>query len=753
MVSTNNLATGSVTVQVRDVACQRLLAPAGTVDSGMTVTPVCSVANPGSTTETYQVRMKVGAFYNQTAVVTSHAPGTTIRVTFPEWAVTQLGTHAVVCSTELSGDLVPANNRQSGSVTVLRPPVHDVGCVRVVAPAGQVDSGTSVVPACTLHNYGNSTETYNVRMKVSAAYNQTTPVTSHAAGVRLYVTFPAWSAAARGSYAVTCSTELAIDSRADNDRASGQVDVRVLDVELGAVIVPAGSVVAGTTVTPQVRLHNNGTGSVSFAVRLVLTGTTTTYDTTETGVTLSAGETRDHLFTKVWTAGPVGSYTTLARAALNGDMVPANDSARNSFTVIPAGGPAGWVEKASMPLLPSSKQAKDGGWLTEDGRYVYAAKGNKTPDFYRYDTETDSWQTLAPIPDGREGRKPGRGAVGAAGGNYVYAVKGNNTQGFWRYAPGQDSWQQMADIPLGMSNRKVKGGTDMVYVGNLGQYPDRLYLLKGGRNEFWLYDIDRDSWRETSEAPIGVGGKIKYDKGSWLTYAPAAVVTSEFGIVYCHKAKYHELYAFEPVTDTWFSRQLNGMPFNGSSGKKKSKDGGCAAWLDGLIYALKGGNTAEFWSYVPEQDSWTEREPMPELGSTGKAKKVKAGADLAAVQNVLFALKGNKTREMWRYGPAQAQAHARAGVRALSLGIGNSSLLVPLNPLRTGLATVRLSGSAAQWPGGPVRIDVHDVTGRLVVTRTCSLQSEFGVSLPAGVYLVRLAGPAGAATTRLTVVK
>ncbi len=757
----NDKASGSVTVQVRDVACRQLLAPLGTADSGTIVTPACSVANPGSTTESYQVRMKVGTFYNETAVVSNHAPGTTVRVTFPDWVVAQLGTHAVSCSTELAGDLVQTNNRQSGLVTVVRPPLHDVGCTRVIAPAGAVDSGTSVVPACSVYNYGNMPESYVVRMKVGPAYNETASVAGHAPGARLYVTFPSWNASARGTHVVTCSTELTTDTRPNNDRASGQVEVRVADVELSTILFPADSIHLGTIVAPRVRLRNNGTAPAVFPVRLVITGTTVVFDTTEADVVLNPDESRDYSFTSTWTAAATGSYTTRAWTALAGDLVPANDSARNTFTVN-AVGTSGWVEKRSVPLLPSSKQVKDGGWLASDGDDIYAAKGNKSSDFYRYDIERDTWITLQPIPDGREGRKPGKGAVGAAGGGYVYAVKGNNTQGFWRYSPSLNSWYQMADIPLGITGNKVRGGTDIVYASDLGKHPDRLYLLKGGKNEFWLYDIERDSWRTMPDAPFGIRHTNKYPKGSWLTYAPAAVVPSEFGIIYCHKAGYHELFAYQPITDTWFSRQLSGMPFIGRGGKnKKSKDGGSAAFLDGYVYALKGGSTDEFWRYDPELDSWTELEPLPLLGSTGKTKKVKAGADVTSAHDFLFALKGNKTLEFWRYTPKvtphapRSTPDAKTGVLSGEMrNVSGVARIFP-NPLRSGLVTLHLNSRLLE--SSLLVAALFDATGRCIMRQASNIgrgTSSIALDLrglPAGVYTIRLAAGSYSATQKFVI--
>jgi hypothetical protein len=45
---------------------------------------------------------------------------------------------------------------------------------------------------------------------------------------------------------------------------------------------------------------------------------------------------------------------------------------------------------------------------------------------------------------------------------------------------------------------------------------------------------------------------------------------------------------------------------------------------------------------------------LPQFGSTQKNRKVKQGGEIAATADVLYALKGNKTRELWRYVPATA---------------------------------------------------------------------------------------------------
>jgi hypothetical protein len=739
MVASNNLKVCTVQVRVRDVACAYIVAPSGTVDSGMAVTPACTAHNYGTTTEAYQVRMRVGAFYNMTAAVTAHAPGTPAYVTFPAWNVTQIGAHAVTCSTELDGDIVAGNNRQTGTVDVRRPPLHDVGCVTLVAPGGSVDSGASVVPACTVYNYGNSTETYSVRMKVGSTFDQAVDVTSHAPGTRRYVTFPSWTAGLRGNHAVGCSTELAGDGSPDNDRAAGSVVVRVTDAAAAAILAPSGVVPRGQLVLPRVRLRNPGSVTAGLSVRFTITGSSPAYDTTETGITLAAGESLDYGFTRAWTATPAGSYATQAYTILAGDQVPGNDTARGGF-MVPAG-IAGWQERQPVPDAPSARQVKDGGWLAYDNGtgLVYAAKGNKAPDFYGYDPASDSWQRLALIPDGREAKKPSKGAVACTDGfGTVYATKGNNTQGFYKYDAAKDSWHQLKDVPLGTTHKKVKGGTDIAFVPG-AKGPDNVYLLKGYKNEFWRYNPGADSWLELAPAPAP-----KWDKGSWLVLGPEPRPQ-----LYAHQAKYHGMYAYDLASGSW-GAPLHGMPFIGRSGRtRKSKDGGSGAWLGGSVYALKGGNTQEFWRYGPAKDSWDELDTMPQYGSAGRRKKVKSGADITATADALFALKGNKTNELWRYVPAAEggvlNTEYRGGVMATPFAVCRSPFAIAPNPIRAGFATLSLSGPAAQRSSGRmVRISLCDVSGRVVLHQALSVRREASSvhldlrSMSAGVYLVEL---------------
>jgi hypothetical protein len=408
---------------------------------------------------------------------------------------------------------------------------------------------------------------------------------------------------------------------------------------------------------------------------------------------------------------------------------------------------AGWTETAQVPLSPSGKAVKDGGWVAWDAsqQKYFAAKAYKTGDFYSYDPATSAWSTLPSWPNGVEAKPPYKGAVGVSDGNgTLYATKGNNNTGFWKYTASDSTWTQLADVPLGLSGKKVKGGTDLVYVNDGGI--EYVYLLKGYKCEFYRFDIAAGTWQTLAEAPVGV--KAKYDKGSWLVYDETSRK------LYAHKAKYSELYAYSLDSLTW-GPLIPGMPLaNGQTGKnKKAKDGSDAVVLNGLAYSLKGGNTIDFYALDLATLTWAEKETIPSVGSTGKKKRVKGGGSMATDGTSIFALKGNKTVEAWRYGAAGAAAPAplRGGAMARN-SAARGWFALGANPVAAAGLTVRYSLPKA----GPASLRVFDVTGRTVLGRSLVAgragTTELDLrSLSAGIYLVQLEAEGYSGTHKLVV--
>jgi hypothetical protein len=344
------------------------------------------------------------------------------------------------------------------------------------------------------------------------------------------------------------------------------------------------------------------------------------------------------------------------------------------------------------------------------------------------------------------------------GERYIYVTQGNNTLGFWRYDAQTDSWAILPDVPLGIHRKKVKGGTDMVYVP--GRHDSSyVYLLKGYKTEFYRFRIADSTWEPLDPAPAVL--RNKWDRGSWLAYEHRGRGHGERErLIFAHQAKYHGFFTFDMDSLDWSTTTLPVMPYIGMMGRrKKSKDGGSADFFDGRIYALKGGNTQEFWRYDPYDSTgyqWTELETIPAYGSTGRKKRVKYGADLVHWgDGAFFTLKGNKTLEMWRYvlPLAYGSRPARSGVLAEAVDARKPGIDIAPNPLAHGRATLRYVLPRA----GPVMVNVFDVSGRsvsshvLVAGRSGTVGLDLR-ELSAGIYLVRF-DTEGFSTTRKLVVQ
>ncbi len=204
-----------------DVGCRMILMPSGSVDSGVVVTPACSVYNYDTTSETYSVRLKIGTGYDETVQVAGHEGRTSRYVTFPDWTAGPRGSPAVSCSTELSTDAWHVNDLATGVVNVQ---VHDVGCTRILAPIDTVDSGTGVFPRAEIKNCGNVSETFPVWFWVGSVFTDSATATL-AAGAFDTIDFQSWVAEPIGSFVIRCSTALTGDLSPANDLQTDSIVV------------------------------------------------------------------------------------------------------------------------------------------------------------------------------------------------------------------------------------------------------------------------------------------------------------------------------------------------------------------------------------------------------------------------------------------------------------------------------------------------------------------------------------------------
>ncbi|MCS7250730.1 MAG: hypothetical protein NZ608_07450, partial [candidate division WOR-3 bacterium] len=198
-------------------------------------------------------------------------------------------------------------------------------------------------------------------------------------------------------------------------------------------------------------------------------------------------------------------------------------------------------------------------------------------------------------------------------------------------------WERKREIPFGPDSKNVKGGAFLAKGKILNK--EYLFLLKGNNTrEFYAYDINRDTWLERAMTPY-LGRETRIKKGSCLC--------SDGRNIYLLKGSTNEFFFYNADSNKWEVRES--MPlYNRLGEKKRVRDGAFMVYEQGrdVIFAFKGGNTAEFWAYFVDGDSWHELPPLPIAPSN---KKVKGGASLLLFAGGLFALKGNNTNEVWFY--------------------------------------------------------------------------------------------------------
>ncbi len=210
---------------------------------------------------------------------------------------------------------------------------RDVGVVKISAPPAMVDSGMAITPSCTVYNFGTTTESYRVRLKIGNFYNDTIRVLNHPPGTKLYLTFPVWQCLnPRGIYPVSCSTELAGDTNRTNDKKSGIVFIRVLDVAAVRISAPIESIAQDSLFTPKGQVRNLGNATVNFPASFTISRFGDTLYHKTRSVTLAPESTALIEFPDT-SLSQIGWYRSWLKTNLSGDMHRENDLVSDSFFV------------------------------------------------------------------------------------------------------------------------------------------------------------------------------------------------------------------------------------------------------------------------------------------------------------------------------------------------------------------------------------------------------------------------------------
>jgi hypothetical protein len=513
--------------------------PAAEIDSGALVPVRATIRNNGPARAGLPVYFQIGtgSAYRPVVFVETLAAGAARSVAFPDWkADVRPGVYALKCSVAYFIDGYPANDVIYDSVIVAN---KDYGMVSILHPAATEPPG-AVTPQVVVRNHGITRGTGSVTLAIPlAGYNQTLPL-SNGLPVRTDTTiiFPVWTAA-RGDYAVTCSTHQTGDQIPANN-----------SLGLACHVADTGWVTLAT-VPPGLRGKQVKDGGC-------LTSLDGTHPTDTSHIYLLKGN------------GTCEYY--------------AFNTALTS-----------WTAKESIPAINSygrKKAVKKGGAIAQAGGRMYAAKGNSSLDWWQYDpalsgSPTYPWTQKTDVPMAAKTVKEGTGAAAVTVGDtaFVFFLRGSGGLEFLRYNTVANTWLAMTTAPTGPSGKPYKDGSCLAY----DRDANAIYALKGSYNELYAYSVGTGTWSTRFSLPFtGSSGKKKKAKsGAGMAYRD--------GYIYCLKGNNtNEFWRYNCALDQW--AQLGDVPF----GSGRAVKGGGAivyAQVPDALYLTKGNNTLDFFKY------------------------------------------------------------------------------------------------------------------------------------------------------------
>jgi len=679
---------------VRDVSMYQIIQPTGTRDSTATIIPSASVKNNGSEIETFDVTFRIGS-WTSTKTVTNLPPDSIHPINFDPWTVGPRGGYTTKCSTRLAIDQARVNDTLSGSFTI---EVHDYSATTITSPTSPVDSGTTITPKVKVNNYGSVDEiSVPVIFYIVGTSYTSTKLVSLTSGDSIEQPFDDFIVnIPRGTYTMRCTTRLDGDLVPDNNRATRSFSMRVKDYAATIITSPVSSADSGISITPRAMIYNYGTtDEINIPVTFYIVGISGTVYTNTQSVSLNAGQPVEKSFNPFTLNIPRGSYTMRCTTQFDGDMVEANNLATGPFKILvsdvsiteiiqPSGitDSAGtitpkarvkncgtqdatfnttftigtWSSTKEVTALPpnnvyvisfdpwtvgvrgtysvrcSTFLASDANRINDtlSGSFIvrirdYAATAITVP------TIIDSGTTITPKAWIHNYGSTNEADIPVT--LYIYGTALTSTK--YLTLNSGNSFEQTFDdfiINLPRGNYQLRCTTqlngDIVVSNNLYTVPIRVVV---------------PGWETLSNIALVSGRGVK--DGGALTVVGDTLFALQGG-------NSINFYAYNITEDTWVVRCTipYGLKPDSTINKRKVKAGGALTTHNDTIYAFKGNNTNEFWSYLPGQDSWIVRCNIPELASGAiKATKVKAGGALVTANDSIFAFKGGNTNEFWVY--------------------------------------------------------------------------------------------------------
>jgi len=143
-----------------------------------------------------------------------------------------------------------------------------------------------------------------------------------------------------------------------------------------------------------------------------------------------------------------------------------------------------WTQMS--PNLPYNPYYYSPG-LTYDNGYIYYHPGYQTSSFYRYNIQSEQWESRA----GTSIHYPYGSSI-VAGGGYIYKTRGNYYSDWDRYNPGSNQWTRINSLPS-----TPYYGSNLCFDGD-----NSVWYFSGYSNHYmYKYSISGNNWQHRTSAP------------------------------------------------------------------------------------------------------------------------------------------------------------------------------------------------------------------------------------------------------------
>jgi len=760
MNSANNVKVSSVFVPTRDIQPIVFIAPIGDTIYPDIIIPRVVIQNNGNyrviaapvNLKIYKLIPADSLVYDNTWDINIYEGSSRIAYSL-EWdpAPAGEGYFRFDVTTLMNPDLNMSNNSIS-ETCYIKARFRDIAVTQIRSPGDTVCSVYPIIPKISVYNNGNVPLAFALITEINkqgqVIYTCTTYVRSPLPpqySTSVYAR--ACTLSVNGRYDIQ-SYIIAVDDDSTNDKIDDNFIVNsemIRDVATARILspTPGGSFSLGScNLGAMITNYGNVAADVRLSFKVSKVGGPPNYYTfvQDTLIELpkagTPGYTQNIVSTVPWVtfAMDTGYYVIKFIA----DYPDPNQSNNVKVCTVRVyiQPEVGWKQLDAIELT-----VKDGGALTCVPNFgIYAFPGNKSNAFYFYDIDANNWSQKLELQLGAKTVSKGAALCNDSS-NTIYAVRGNNTRDFWAYNCLTNIWTPLESVPPGPGSKPkaLKGGSGLAYIKG---DPDFIYLVKGSNtDEFYAYNVQTNTWGIKADVHHGYYEK----KPNYGT----CIATDGRNNIYLLKSKVNELLRYDVLNNIWELKTV--LPNNapGVTKQTKVKPGAALTYTKDQsnverLYAFKGGNTIEFWTYSIGQNQWTYmNEDMPLAPSN---KKINSGGALTTYEGDLYAFKGNKRTDFYKYIPRitymdRVLSNSNDAVMTAPTSINIQDVKITVTPnLIKDVARIHYQVNDLQ----PLRIKIYNTNGMLVRNEQKTLSRKNGIfsidisEIGAGIFFLQI---------------